>query len=253
MNPDPKEEFQALVNQAFVQRYLPGRDPLGRSIMLHPQENGTAMKIVGVVANAREEGYAAEMEPIVYSCGFLRWFPDAHFLIRTERTPVTLAHAVRESIHEIDPGRAVYSLLPLSDALSETLSQQRFRAMLVSAFSAIALTLAAIGLYGVMTYMVAQRTREFGVRIALGASPAQIAREIARSAGMLIVAGGAIGILLAVLVSKLLGSQFAGIHTSDPTAYLTAAGVLIGAAIVACLVPGRRATSLSPTEALREQ
>jgi putative ABC transport system permease protein len=253
MNTDPKQEYQALVNKAFADRYLPARNPIGREILLHPREGGQAMRIVGVVNNAHEEGYAADIEPTVYACGYLRWLPDSDFLILTRSQPATMARAVRETIHSIEPGRAVYSVRPLADALADTLSQQRFRTMLVAAFSSIALTLATIGLYGVMTYMVTRRTREFALRMALGATRGQVAAEIARSAGTLTIAGGAIGALLAVFFSKILSSWLTGIRVSDVVAYSSAAGVLLFAALVACFIPGRRATSVNLTEALRDQ
>jgi ABC-type antimicrobial peptide transport system permease subunit len=116
----------------------------------------------------------------------------------------------------------------------------------------IALTLAAIGLYGVMTYMVSQRRREFGIRLAFGASPSMIAVEILRSAGVLAVVGGAVGLLLAAVASRVLNALIAGVRPSDPATYLLAAGVLLGVALVACLSPGWRAISVDPIEALRE-
>lgn len=253
MNPDPKEEFQALVNKAFTDRYLRGRDPIGRTVTLHPQESTPSMRIVGLVDNAREEGYAKDVEPVIYTCGFLRWLPDSDFLVQTRANPATFAHTVREAVHTIEPARAVYSVQPLSDALSDTLSRERFRTKVLGGFSSIALILAAIGLYGVLAYMVAQRTREFGVRIALGATRAQIGAEIVRSAGPLVAAGLASGIVVAAVVAKLMGSLLVNTSPLDLAAYSSAAGVLSGAALLACVIPGLRATSISPTVALREQ
>jgi ABC-type antimicrobial peptide transport system permease subunit len=125
--------------------------------------------------------------------------------------------------------------------------------MLVSLFSLLALTLAAIGLYGVMAYMVSQRRREIGIRVALGARPGQIAGEILRSGGVLASAGAAAGIALAAVGSRLWSTLLYGIRPSDPATYVSAAAVLFGVALLACLIPGRRATSIDPTEALRER
>jgi putative ABC transport system permease protein len=255
MDPSRHEEYQALVNKAFADRYGSEHDPIGREIVLGPQESSSAVKIVGVVGNAREggyeDGYSQPVQPIVYSCGFLRWLPDSDFLIRTGGQPAMLARAAREAIHEIEPNRAVYSVQPLTDALSDTLSQNRFRTLLVSAFSVIALMLAAIGLYGVMTYMVSLRTREFGIRLAFGASPPMIAVEILRSACVLAIVGGAVGLTLAAATSRVLGALISGVRPTDPLAYAWAAGVLLGAALIACLNPGLRAMSVNPIEALR--
>ena len=252
MSSDPQEEYQAVVNKAFVDRYLVGRDPIGREIIFGPQESSASIKIVGVVGNAREEGYTQPIEPIVYACGFLRWFPDSDVLIRTDGQAAMLARAARDAIHAIEPGRAVYSAQPLTDALSATLSQHRFRTLLVSAFSALALTLATIGLYGVMIYSVSLRTREFGIRLALGSSPSTIAIEILRSAGTLAVAGGAAGLVLAVLLSRVLAAVVTGVRYVDTTAYLLATGVLFGAALIGCLGPSWRAFSVDPMDVLRE-
>ncbi len=252
MNPDPREEFQAIVNKTFVDRYLMARDPIGRQIILRPQESSAAVKIVGVAGNAREEGYAQAVEPLVYLCGFLRWFPDSDFLIRTTGLPEGVVRQAREAIQALEPGRAVYSAQPLADALSETLSQHRFRTSLIGVFSIIALTLAAIGLYGVMSYMVSLRTREFGIRLAFGASRSTIAVEILRSAALLAAAGGAMGLVLAAVSARALTAMLSGVRAWDLTTYVFAAGLLAGVALIACLQPGWRAVSVDPTEALRE-
>jgi predicted lysophospholipase L1 biosynthesis ABC-type transport system permease subunit len=237
---------------AFADRYLPGRDPVGREIVLAPQESRRAIRIVGVAANAREEGYIKAAEPIVYACGFLRWLPDSDFLIRTRGEPATLTRSVREAIRQIEPGRAVYAVQPLSEALAQTLAQRRFRALLVSAFSAIALTLAGIGLYGVLTYMVVQRSQEFGVRMALGASRTTIAGEILRSAGLLTSAGALVGLLLAALAARLLTAFMTEVPAPDPVTDMWVAGLLLGVALVACIGPGWRALSIEPIQALRD-
>ena len=145
----------------------------------------------------------------------------------------------------------MYALRPLSAALTGTLAQTRFRALLVGLFSVLALLLAAIGLYGVMAYMVSQRQREIGIRLALGARPAQIAGQILRSGILLTGAGVAAGILIARCVSRLLGNLLYGIGASDFATYLAASGVLLAVALLACWIPGRRATSIDPNQALR--
>lgn len=250
MSTDSARPFEALVNRSFADRYFGGRVPLGRTIGQGP--SGNAGEIVGVVANAREDGPGIEAQPLIYSCGYLRYWPDSNILIQT-RSPGAVANAAREAIRSIEPSRPVYSVRPLAGALRDSLSQTRFRTLLVSLFSMLALTLAAIGLYGVMAYMVSQRIREIGIRVALGARPAQIAGDVLRSGVLLAGAGVVAGIGLAAAVSRVLGTLLYGVRPSDLVSYLSATGMLLGVALLACLIPSRRATSIDPTLALREQ
>jgi len=251
MDADPKRPFEIVVNRSFAGLYYRGRNPIGRSIYQGPQGE-TASEIVGVVADAREDGHNKEPQPVIYACGYLRYWPDADYLIQSAR-PASMANAVRAAIRTIEPSRPIYSVRPLTDALQGALSQTRFRTRLVTLFSVLALTLAAIGLYGVMAYMVTQRTREIGIRIALGARPARIAGEILRSGGVLVATGAAAGVVLALVAARLMTTLLYGVPPTDPATYLAATSVLLGVAILACLIPGRRATSIDPTQALREQ
>ncbi len=251
MNPDPKQPFETLVNRGFAARYFQNRDPIGHSIQAGPQGD-VVTQIVGVVADAREDGQNTEPQPMIYACGFLRYWPDSDYLIQT-RTPAGIANSAREAIRVVEPARPVYSVRLLEDALQGALSQTRFRTLLISLFSILALTLAAIGLYGVMAYMVVQRTREIGIRLALGALPGQIVGEILRSGGVLAIAGAIAGVALAGVSAKLLGTLLYGVRPSDPTSFVSGTGVLLVVALLSCLIPARRATRIDPTQALREQ
>jgi putative ABC transport system permease protein len=155
-------------------------------------------------------------------------------------------------MREIEPARPVYAVRPVTEALSGALAPARFRTALLSVFSVIALALAAIGLYGVMAYLVSERTREIGVRVALGARPGQIIAAIVRSGFLLAAAGAAAGAGLAAGTSRLFGTLLYGIASYDPAAYGSALAVLGAAALLACLIPGFRAASIDPTRALRE-
>jgi ABC-type lipoprotein release transport system permease subunit len=250
MNTDPAAPFEALVNRSFANRYFTGRDPIGHSILKGPQGN-TPARIVGVAADAREDTQGAPPQALIYACGFLRYWPDSDVLVRT-RDPAALVNPARKVIHAIEPTRAVYAVRPLAQALASALSQVRFRTLVVSIFSLLALTLAAIGLYGVMAYMVTQRTKEIGVRVALGARPIEIFSEVLRSGAMPTIAGAIVGIVLAALASRLVGTFLYGIRWFDTVTYMVAGGVLIVVALLACLIPGCRAMTVDPVEALRE-
>lgn len=251
MSREPTRLFEALVNRSFAERYLRGRDPIGRTLRRGPIGQAEP-RIVGVVADAREGGPASDPAPLIYACGYLHYWPDAYFLIRGHGDPAAMVPAARDAIRKIEPSRPIYAVRPLSEALHGALAQQRFRTLLVSLFSAMALALAAVGLYGVMAYLVTTRTKEIGLRIAIGARPSQILADILKSAGALTGAGVLIGTLVAAAVSSAASSLLYGVGPFDTTTYLVAVGTLVAVALVASLIPGRRATAIDPTVALRE-
>jgi putative ABC transport system permease protein len=253
MDSDPDRAFEALVNRAFVERFLEGREALGLTITMGPPAGGLTMPVVGVVGDAREIGYARAPEPVVYACGFTRFIPDSNFLVRTRSAPEAMAHTIREKIRSMEPDRALYGLSPLADVLDGTLADNRFRAWLITAFSVLALGLGAIGVYGVTAYMVSQRIREFGIRMALGAQPGQIWAEILGTGGRLAAVGAVAGLALALLLSRLVATLLYGVGRLDAQAYSYAAAALFTAALLACIAPGRRATSIDPARALRDQ
>jgi predicted permease len=250
MTTDNQRPFEALVNRRFVDRFFPGRNPIGQIIEQGP--DGASQRIVGIVADAHEDGRQGEPRPTIYGCGLLRYWPDSNFLIQT-RSPGGLANAAVTTVRKVEPSRPVYAVMPLAGALDETLTQTRFRTLLIGLFSVLALTLAAIGLHGVMAYMVSQRTREIGIRVALGARPGEIAAEILRTGCGLAGAGAVAGVVVALVGSRALGTLLYGVGASDVATYAGAVGVLFAVAVVACAVPGKRAVSIDAIEALREQ
>jgi ABC-type antimicrobial peptide transport system permease subunit len=200
----------------------------------------------------KENGASRDTAPVIYACGYLRFWPDSDILLRTAGDPALMVNAVRRAIRALDPARPVYAVRPLLAAMDSVLAQNRFRTALLALFSTLALLLAAVGLYGVMAYMVTQRTREIGVRVALGARPGQILREILLSGARLTCAGALSGIALAALASRWAGELLYGVRPFEPAAHLAAAGILSAVALLACLVPARRATAIDPMRALRE-
>src|SRR5215831_3684406 len=250
MTTDPNQAYEALVNRSFVDRYLAGRDPIGRILSGGPI--GDSMpRIVGVVANVKEDGANREAAPIIYACGYLRFWPDSDVLVRTAGDPADMTNALRRTIRAFEPARPVYAIRPLSDVMASTLAQDRFRTALLSLFSVMALTLAAVGLYGVMAYMVTQRTKEIGVRVALGARHGQILSMVLLSGGKLAIAGAIAGIGLAALATRVVGTLLYGIGSFDIPTYLATMIALSAIAFLACLIPARHATAIDPVQALR--
>jgi putative ABC transport system permease protein len=243
--------FTVLVNRKFADRFLPGRNPIGHTIMDVDQLR-LSMRIVGVTGDVNEDGHGKEAQPVIYGCGYLRWFPNSDYLVQTRGDPAAMTSAVRDTVRNLEPDRAVYAVTPLTSLIDRTLAPNRFRTLLVSLFSGLALLLAAVGLYGVMAYMVTERTREIGIRLALGAQRGQIVFEVLRSGVGMTAAGSAAGVVLAIQASSLANTLLYGVHPLDGITYVTAAVVLLATALLACLIPGRRAASVDPVRALRD-
>lgn len=239
----------AVINRAARDRFFPDREPLGQEIVFW----GTPRTIVGVVANERTHGVATEPPPAVYVP--LAQVPSnqGSLLVRTDGDPLAQVRAVRALVDDIDPGLAVFGVEPLSATLARSLGQQRFMMLLLGLFAALALVLAAVGVYGVLSYTVAQRTREIGIRMALGASARRVMWMAIAQSGGAAVLGIVLGLAGAVALSRVLASFLFGVSATDPVV-LTGVPLLLGAvAAIAVLVPARRATMVDPAIALRNE
>jgi putative ABC transport system permease protein len=169
------------------------------------------------------------------------------------RQPKALAAAIRSAVSEIDPDEPVYAVLPLADIVAEMTEQPRFRAFLTAAFAALALILAAIGIYGVLSYSVARRTHEIGIRIALGAARRDVLRLVVGGGMLLAVIGVAVGLLAGAVASRALSALLYGVAATDVPTFAAVAVILLGVAFAASVVPGWRALRVDPMVALREE
>jgi predicted permease len=251
---DPAPPFfatKALVTKAFAERFFPGEDPIGHAIK---SPNMTqAADIIGIVGDVRERGLLNAPDPIVYWCGFSPYWPDTFFLIRIDPArPVSIA-TIRAALREIEPQRAVYAVRPLSESIANSLSQQRINTVLLVLFAVMALFLAAMGLYGVLSQLVSARRREIGVRIALGARSAQIVRAIVAQAAAVTALGIAAGLAGAAALARFMTTIVFDVPTHDPVTFAGVPMLLAVVAAVAALVPARRATRVDPMYALREE
>lgn len=247
--PTVPPQFKVVVTREFASRFFPDRTPIGR--VLRGPGVAAGAEIVGISADVRERGLARPPEPIVYFCGYSGYWPDPYFFVRLDRArPASLA-AIRSALREIEPGRAMYVVRPLDGLIAESLAQPRLNTILLGLFAAMALALAAMGLYGVLTQLVAARTREIGVRIALGAAPGRIVRSIAGQAATVTAVGIVCGLAGAIGLARSMSTLVFDISVRDPVTFTVVPLVLAAVAAVAALVPARRASRVDPVDALR--
>jgi putative ABC transport system permease protein len=251
VDPNMNSALKAIVNRTFAERFFPAQSPLGQHVRYGGYPN--AMEIIGVASDVREYGYAKDPKPTIYGCGMPSYFPDPHFLLKAAGDPMALSESIRRELSAIEPNRAVYGVTRLSDHLSSTLSEKRLQTRLLSAFGATALLLAAIGLYGVTSFAVSQRTREIGVRMALGARPSQSLGQIFRGVALMAGAGTVIGLLAATLLTRSIATLLFGVAPLDPITFAAVPAVLGTVAVFAVLAPARRAARVDPMVALRQE
>src|SRR5690242_11206917 len=240
----------AVVNRSFVETYFPDQTAIGHHLEITPFD--AKPEIVGVVADARENGLNHEPAPTLYWCSS-NASPSPYFLIRTQGDPSNFANALRREIHRIEPSRSVFDVMPLKQRLSESAAENRFRTLLLTLFAFTAMSLAAIGLYGTLSYLVALRHREIGLRMALGALPQQIrTRFLAQGTGISLL-GCLAGLAVAAAFSRLLAGMLYDVSRLDPLTYIVVTtGVLVVAAAASAL-PATRAAHLDPMEVLRHE
>lgn len=244
-----------VVNQAFAARFFPGRTALGKRFRFHGQEGGPVAwsRIVGVVANVRHSNLEDAVPPQVYES---LWQSDAdgvYVAVRTAGSTAPIVSGVRRTLQAVDPMLPVTNIGVMSERVAEVTSRRRFQTFLVIGFSAVALVLAAVGLYGLLATLVKDRSREIGIRIALGASSRDVFGMIVGRGMGLTAAGMALGVAGALLLTRLLAGLLYGVSPTDPGAFLSVVLVLTGTALAACYVPAARAIRVDPAMVLRDE
>ena len=239
----------AMVNRRFVERFAPGQDLIGRQFAFTQFQS--PMQIAGVIGDVLEDGPAAPPVPYVYVCSSAGWWPDPEYVLRAEGDPRHLVGAIRQLVKSLDASRPVFGVKPLADVVDAALDQPRLNARLIATFAAAALGLAALGLYGLLTLLVTERRRELGVRLALGAAPAELVRLVVIGAGRLVAAGIATGLALTLAAGHLLRTVLFGVAPYDPRALAWSAAALAVVALAAIVVPARQASRTSAMEAMK--
>jgi putative ABC transport system permease protein len=243
--------YRFIVDQAFVEKYMAGEEPLGRQISVDMDDKNPFGEIVGVVGNVKDGTLDGEPTPTVYYIHAHLPYTGMVFVVRATVDPISLAGAVRRVIHEIDPRQPVAQVRSMETIVRETFARQTFCALLLGGFSLVSLVLAAVGIYGVLAYSVTQRTREIGVRVALGADPGRILTLVLGSGMRVVLLGALLGAVGALALTGLLKSLLFGVQAHDPATLATVLAVLIAVALVAAYLPARRASRMAPVDALK--
>ena len=242
----------AMVNEAFVRRHSADRHPVGRRLTLH-RSDSLSREIVGVLADVRPEGFESEARAEVYLPISQSPSGSLTFVIETHGPPAPIIAAVREAIWTVKPSQAIWAARPMTDLLSDWVRQRRFNTALLLVFAGLALCLAAIGVYGLMSTSVEQRIGELGVRRALGGQTRDILGMILRRGLALALTGTAVGLVGSVALSRLLRSMLFGIEPLDFPTFGVLSAVVVGVALLAALLPAHRATRIDPMVALRSE
>ncbi len=242
-----------VINETMARRLFANQDPIGQHVRTGPAANGPWNTIIGVIGDIRHGGLEEEPQPELYISYLLGGGPPvAPFIVlRTIGDPAALAETVRAEARNIDKNLPLYDIRTMSTLRSEAVSTRRFILLIVGAFGALALGLAAIGVYGVMTLIVSERTREVGVRLALGAQPSELLGMIVGQAAKLAGIGVALGLAVSLPLAPLLDSQLYGIESFDPLTFVVVPATLLLIATLAAVVPARRAMRIDPLAALR--
>jgi predicted permease len=237
----------AIVDEKFAQRFWPHEDPIGKHVWGDPKR---PMTIVGVVGTVKQYGLDIDGRIVVYrpSPGLLQYQ-----VARTSSEPAAVAGAIVRTIHELDPTIPVYDVRTMQDRRRDSMARQRFSTIMLGAFAVFALILAAVGVYGVMSYLVSQGTHDIGVRMALGAQRSTILGLVVRQGLELTVAGIVAGLIGAVILTRVMASLLFGVSATDLVTFSAVPFILAATALVACYLPARRATLVDPVVALRDE
>ena len=259
------------INETLAKRYFPNEEPLGKMLLvrilggptgINPEED-RPREIVGVVADVRHYGAGSDPFPVMYSSyrqhvtaypgGYYIGHVWKHILVRTAGDPMGISGALQKAAADVDKDQPLFAIETMERSMTDSVAGQRFLMRLFGIFAAIALALAAVGIYGVMSYLVTQRTHEIGLRVALGASRADVLRIVVGRGLAITGIGLAAGIGVSLLLTKVIKGLLFGVKTTDPLTYTAVSLVLMLVAAAACWVPARRALDVDPMAALRHE
>jgi len=250
-----------LINQAMASRYWANEDAVGKRI-IHPggrnfgplgriMPQTLEFEVVGIVGNEKNSGLNAAAEPAIYFCHDQFPYRSMSVMVRASSNPVSLLGAIQNEVWAIDENVPVSNVKTADQILANSIAQPRFSLLLLAVFAALALILAAVGIYGVMAYSITQRTREIGIRMALGAKQRDVLAMVLSEGFKFALIGIGIGLAGAFAITRVMTSLLYGVSTTDPIIYAVVPVILAVVALVACFIPARRATKVDPMVALR--
>jgi len=241
-----------LVNSSLAQHFWPGQDPVGKRFLLgHPETDNKWVTVVGVVADTKMYGLANPSRLEIYLPFRQETSNDMNLVVRSATDPASLVPAIRAAVAAVDKDQPVFGVETMKQLVSDSVSTRRLTLVLLGLFSALALVLAAIGIYGVMSYSVAQRTHEIGIRVAVGAQQKDVLGLVLGEGTRLVLWGVGLGVVSALGFTRLLSSLLFAVGASDPLTYVGVSVALVLVALIACYIPARRALSVDPIVALR--
>jgi putative ABC transport system permease protein len=243
-----------IINEAMAKRYWPNESPLGRRIQLNRSEPWD--EIIGVVGDIKTTDLDGEVQPTVYWPQHSWGYAFGALVTRTTVEPTSLAPAIMREIHALDPEAAISDVRTMDDVLWRSVARPRFNTLLLTSLALVALALSVVGIYGVMSYAVSQRTREIGIRMALGADQVDVLKLVVKHGMKLTLIAVGVGLVISFALTRLLAGWLGWLYQvkpTDPVTFIAVSLLLSAVALLACYIPARRATKLDPMETLRRE
>jgi putative ABC transport system permease protein len=239
-----------VIDETLARRFFPNEDPIGKHLRV-PDATRPAREIVGVVGGVRDTGFDQQPRPTIYFPSLQSPDQTMSLVVRTSVPPGSILPAIKSAIWSVDKNQPVFDVKSMDEIISGNVSAQRLAFLLLGVFAFLALALAAIGIYGVTSYLVSERTHEIGVRMALGAQPLDVSRLVLSHGAKLVAVGVITGAVAALALTRLLTNLLFGVSASDPWTFVGVGLLLIVVAVIASYIPARRATRVDPLVALR--
>jgi putative ABC transport system permease protein len=240
-----------IVNEAFARVNLPGQDPIGKRVTIEMKDENVPTEIIGVVGDNKHMGLDIEVEPMAFWPHPELTYSSMTLAIRTKGEPLSVASAARNVIRNLDPQQPIGEVSAMNSLMAKSIAKSRFNATLLAVFSLVALVMAAVGIYGVISYSVQLRTHEIGVRMALGAQRGDVLRLVVKQGISLGLTGVGAGLVASFALTRLIASLLFEVTATDKTTFALVAAGLFLITLVACYIPARRATKVDPLVALR--